>query len=127
MNADALVLTKPRTLERRHLPVPRIDDESGLLRIEACGLCGTDHEQFSGHLPTGFAFIPGHEIIGVIEGIGDAARARWGVSVGQRVAVEVAELDPPDLVSHGTPPASHRGCARRARGPLASSERRPTV
>ncbi|BBY26330.1 MULTISPECIES: zinc-dependent alcohol dehydrogenase [Mycolicibacterium] len=89
MNADALVLTKPRTLERRHLPVPRIDDESGLLRIEACGLCGTDHEQFSGHLPTGFAFIPGHEIIGVIEGIGDAARQRWGVSVGQRVAVEV--------------------------------------
>ncbi|ULE32165.1 zinc-dependent alcohol dehydrogenase [Mycobacterium sp. IDR2000157661] len=89
MNADALVLTKPRTLELRTLPVPRVDDESGLLRIEACGLCGTDHEQFSGHLPAGFAFIPGHEIVGVIEEVGDAARARWGVSVGQRVAVEV--------------------------------------
>ena len=89
MNADALVLTGPRNLERRTLPVPRVDDESGLLRIEACGLCGTDHEQFSGHLPVGFPFIPGHEIVGILEEVGDAARARWGVSAGQRVAVEV--------------------------------------
>ncbi|ORB66208.1 zinc-dependent alcohol dehydrogenase [Mycolicibacterium tusciae] len=89
MNADALVLTNPRTLELRHPPLPRVDDESGLLRIEACGLCGTDHEQFSGHLPASFAFIPGHEIVGIIDEVGDAARARWGVSAGQRVAVEV--------------------------------------
>ncbi|MFZ2238495.1 MAG: zinc-binding dehydrogenase [Gordonia amarae] len=89
MNAEVLVLTKPRTLERRTLPVPRVDEESGLLRIEACGLCGTDHEQFSGHLPADYAFVPGHEIVGVLEEVGDAARARWGVSAGQRVAVEV--------------------------------------
>lgn len=89
MNADALVLTKPHTLERRNLAVPRVDDESGLLRIEACGLCGTDHEQFGGTLPADYAFIPGHEVVGVVEELGDAAQARWGVSPGQRVAVEV--------------------------------------
>lgn len=89
MKADALVLTKPRALERRTLAVPPVDGHSGVLRIEACGLCGTDHEQYSGHLPAGFAFVPGHEIVGVVEAVGDAASARWGVSAGDRVAVEV--------------------------------------
>jgi len=32
--------------------------------------------------------IPGHEPLGVIEQIGDAAARRWGVDVGDRVAVE---------------------------------------
>ena len=32
--------------------------------------------------------IPGHEPLGVIERIGDAAARRWGVDVGDRVAVE---------------------------------------
>jgi len=87
--ADALVLERPRTLVRRALPLPEIGDDDGLLRVEACGLCGTDHEQFTGHLPAGFAFVPGHEIVGTIEAIGALAATRWGVTVGDRVAVEV--------------------------------------
>lgn len=89
MNADALVLTGPRTLERRAFPLPDLTPDSARLRIEACGLCGTDHEQYSGHLAAPFSFIPGHEIVGVVEEVGDAAAARWGVTEGQRVAVEV--------------------------------------
>jgi alcohol dehydrogenase len=76
-------------LRRRDFPRPEVGAHDGLLRVEACGLCGTDHEQFSGHLFGGFAFIPGHESVGVIEEIGPAAAARWGVKVGDRVAVEV--------------------------------------
>ena len=63
--------------------------DDGLLRVEACGLCGTDHEQYDGHLSLGYAFIPGHESVGVIERIGPEASRRWGVAVGDRVAVEV--------------------------------------
>ncbi|MBX8689328.1 alcohol dehydrogenase [Mycobacterium vulneris] len=88
-NAEALILARPRTLQRRRIPVPDVGPDNAILRVEACGLCGTDHEQFSGHLPAGFAFIPGHEIVGVIETIGASASARWGVRAGQRVAVEV--------------------------------------
>lgn len=86
---EALVLESPRTLVRRSFDLPRIAADDGLLRIEACGLCGTDHEQYTGHLPAGFAFIPGHEAVGVVEEIGDAAAERWGVAAGDRVAVEV--------------------------------------
>jgi len=85
----ALVLEEPGRLRPYDLPRPAIGDDAGLLRVEACGLCGTDHEQYSGVLRGGFAFVPGHEVVGVVEAVGPAAAARWGVAVGDRVAVEV--------------------------------------
>jgi alcohol dehydrogenase len=84
-----MVLKRPRTLERCEFELPVVGADDARLRVEACGLCGTDHEQYSGHLFGGFEFIPGHESIGVIDAIGDEASARWGVAAGDRVAVEV--------------------------------------
>jgi alcohol dehydrogenase len=89
VEARALVLVAPRELDARRFPIPEIGDDDGLLRVEACGLCGTDHEQFTGDLFPGFAFVPGHESVGVIEQVGSRAAARWGVRAGDRVAVEV--------------------------------------
>jgi alcohol dehydrogenase len=88
-DASAIVLRAPRQLERVTLPIPATGDDDGVLRIEACGLCGTDHEQYTGDLRASFGFIPGHEIIGVVERAGQRALRRWGVDVGDRVAVEV--------------------------------------
>lgn len=87
--ASALVLEAPRRLEQRDFDPPAVGDDDGILRIEACGLCGTDHEQFSGQLFGGRPFIPGHEVVGTVESAGDRALRRWGVGIGQRVAVEV--------------------------------------
>lgn len=89
MNSRALVLEAPRALVERSLQVPEIDEQSTLVRVEACGLCGTDHEQYTGVLPAGYAFVPGHETVGVVEQIGADASTRLGVEVGQRVAIEV--------------------------------------
>ncbi len=72
----------------RELPVPDIDDDSALLRVEACGICGSDAEQYTGVLPVRLPVVPGHEPLGVIERIGDRAARRWRVDVGTRVAVE---------------------------------------
>lgn len=87
--ARALVLERPRQLVPREFAVPAAGDDDAVLRVEACGLCGTDHEQYTGLLPGGFAFVPGHETVGVLECVGDAAARRWGVTPGDRVAVEV--------------------------------------
>jgi threonine dehydrogenase-like Zn-dependent dehydrogenase len=84
----AMVLTAPRKLEPMDLPLPEIDDDSGLLRVEACGICGSDYEQFEGVLRTPTPVVPGHEPLGVVAKIGDRAARRWGVDVGDRVAVE---------------------------------------
>jgi len=85
----AAVLEAPRRLVIRELARPEVGDDDALLRVEACGLCGTDHEQYTGLLFGDFAFVPGHETVGVLEEIGPAASERWGVSRGDRVAVEV--------------------------------------
>ena len=85
----ALVLEAPRSLVVREFSIPIVGDDDALVRVTACGLCGTDHEQYTGELAGGFAFIPGHETVGTIEALGPRAARRWGVSVGARVAVEV--------------------------------------
>ncbi|MDP1818976.1 MAG: thioesterase family protein [Acidimicrobiales bacterium] len=58
--AEALVLEEPRTLVHRELALPEIGDD-GLLRVEACLLCGTDHELYTDAIAPGFGFVPGHE------------------------------------------------------------------
>ena len=84
----AMVQTAPGELVARDLPIPEIGHDDALLRIEACGICGSDYEQFEGVLKTPVPVIPGHEPLGRIEKIGDGAARRWGVDVGDRVAVE---------------------------------------
>jgi threonine dehydrogenase-like Zn-dependent dehydrogenase len=74
------------TIER--LPIPDPTDDAALLRVEASGLCGSEVEMFFGQHPgTPYPFIPGHEVVGRIEQIGELAHRRWGVSEGDRVAV----------------------------------------
>lgn len=86
----AAVQTGPRTMEVREFPRPTIGPDDGLLRVEANGICGSDVEIYRGHLGMASGpFIPGHEPMGIIEEVGELAAERWGVQVGDRVALEV--------------------------------------
>ena len=87
-NSFAMVQTGVRSLEPRDIPIPEIDENSAILELEACGICGSDYEQYEGALRTPMPVVPGHEPLGRIAKIGDVAAARWGVDVGDRVAVE---------------------------------------
>ena len=87
-NSLAMVHTAPRKLVAQEVALPNIGHDDALLRIEACGICGSDYEQFEGVLRSPMPAIPGHEPLGIIERIGDGAAARWGVDVGDRIAVE---------------------------------------
>jgi 2-desacetyl-2-hydroxyethyl bacteriochlorophyllide A dehydrogenase len=86
--ARAIVQTAPRTLEMREFPLPEIGADDALLKVEACGICGSDYEQYQGGLPVRLPVIPGHEPVGRIAEIGDEAARRWGVQGGDRVGVE---------------------------------------
>jgi threonine dehydrogenase-like Zn-dependent dehydrogenase len=88
----AAVLREPRTLVMETFPRPAVGPDDALLRIEACGICGSDYEQYEGAQPphedyTPYPVIPGHEPLGLIEEIGARARERWGVREADRVAV----------------------------------------
>ncbi len=86
MKTKAIVQTGVRSLELREFELPEVGSDDGLLRIEHSGLCGSDWSQYTGGSPANV--IPGHEPLGIIEQIGDQAAQRWGVQVGDRVAVE---------------------------------------
>jgi D-arabinose 1-dehydrogenase-like Zn-dependent alcohol dehydrogenase len=76
----AAVMTAPRTFEMREFGRPVIGPDEGLLRIEACGICGSDVEQYKGHLgQRGLPMVPGHEPLGIIEEVGNGPRGA-GVS-----------------------------------------------
>ncbi|MFB4284195.1 alcohol dehydrogenase catalytic domain-containing protein [Nonomuraea sp. MTCD27] len=56
------------------------------IRVEACGICHTDVLAVEGLRPDPSApIVPGHEIIGVIEALGDGVDPTW--QVGDRVGV----------------------------------------
>jgi threonine dehydrogenase-like Zn-dependent dehydrogenase len=84
----AMVQTGPRKLEPMDIPLPEISDDDGLVRIDACGICGSDYEQYEGVLRTPMPAVPGHEPLGTVAAIGDRAAKRWGIDVGDRIAVE---------------------------------------
>lgn len=48
----AAVLVKPKALEAREFARPAIGPDDALLRIEACGICGSDYEQYEGAQPS---------------------------------------------------------------------------
>src|SRR5258707_549365 len=91
MSAKAMVLVGEQRLVMDEFPLPTIGAEDALLRVEACGLCGSDVEQYDGALAAigiPFSTILGHEPVGTIERIGAEAAKRWGVDEGDRVVVE---------------------------------------
>ena len=88
----AVIQTGRRALEMVELPRPRVGRDDAILRVEACGICGTDVEQYRGELDgiidLPYPLVPGHEPVGVIDEIGKDAAERWGLRAGDRVAVE---------------------------------------
>ncbi|MDE0174419.1 MAG: zinc-binding dehydrogenase [Defluviicoccus sp.] len=92
MKARAMVQIAARRLEMEEFEVPRVGASEGLLRVAACGLCGSDVEQYRGHFAekglAEYPVIPGHEPVGTIEELGADAEARWGVKAGDRVALQ---------------------------------------
>jgi threonine dehydrogenase-like Zn-dependent dehydrogenase len=89
----AAVQTADRTIELQEFEVPgSVGEREALLAVEASGMCGSDWEQYQGEFAemdlVEYPCIPGHEPIGYIEMIGDEASAAWGVSAGDRIAVE---------------------------------------
>lgn len=77
----ALVFENGRLRLADDYPVPRPAAGEALVRVLLAGICATDLEIVKGYM--GFAGIPGHEFVGVVEQADDPALA------GQRVAGEI--------------------------------------
>ncbi|WP_164761863.1 MULTISPECIES: zinc-dependent alcohol dehydrogenase family protein [unclassified Mesorhizobium] len=66
----------------RDVDMPDIGADELLVRIEACGVCGTDRHLFHGEFPCTPPVTPGHEFSGLVEAIGKSVS---GFAIGDRV------------------------------------------
>lgn len=82
----ALVLSEYKRLEMADLPQPRPAADELLIRIQACGICGSDVHGYDGS--TGRRLPPivmGHEAAGIVAEVGDAVD---NFSAGDRVTFD---------------------------------------
>jgi L-iditol 2-dehydrogenase len=66
----------------REVEKPRPGPDDLLVRVEACGVCGTDRHLFLGEFPSRPPVTIGHEFAGIIEAIGSEVK---GFNIGDRV------------------------------------------
>jgi alcohol dehydrogenase len=87
--ATALVLEAPEKLVAHQIDIPEPRPGEAILHVEACGLCGTDHELFTGAMPANLPLVPGHEVVGTIATATTEFLASRGLREGDRIALEV--------------------------------------
>jgi propanol-preferring alcohol dehydrogenase len=82
----AMVLERPGApLRAEERPRPEPGPGQVRLRVSACGVCRTDLHVVDGELPgLGRPVVPGHQIVGVVDGTGPGVEPRW---LGRRVGV----------------------------------------
>lgn len=74
--------------EIREVPCADPDSRSGLLKVEATGVCGSDWGYYQNLPPTRGPLILGHHTVGIVDRAGAEALKVWGVREGDRVALE---------------------------------------
>ncbi len=82
-----ICLREPQKVSVEQTPYPKLEENSAIVKIKYCGICGSDTGAFKGSNPTvKYPIIGlGHEGIGVIEEIGTNDK---GLKKGDPVAIE---------------------------------------
>ena len=84
----AAVAVASEQTELQEFSRPASSENSGLLRVAATGVCGSDAAYYQ-QLPSSRGpVILGHETVGHIEEIGEIAAQKWGLREGDFVALE---------------------------------------
>lgn len=66
-------------------PMPELEKDEVKVKIVACGICTSDQGIFTAARGKRFPFFPGHEVVGIVEEIGE--HAQGVVEVGDHVAI----------------------------------------
>jgi len=79
----ALQITEPGKSQIAEVPEPSAPSEGEVkLRIERVGYCGSDLSTYRGLNPlVSYPRIPGHEVCGTIEAVGEGVPAEWAVGL----------------------------------------------
>lgn len=82
----AVIVEKPGVVRVDEVPEPEPGPDEAIVRVGACGICGTDIHIIDGEFPpTVYPIIPGHEFGGEVVAVGTEVT---GITVGDRVGVD---------------------------------------
>ena len=70
----SVVFYEPNKYSPEECPVPDVGENDALVKVHACGICGTDIHILHGEHIVKFPVIPGHEFSGEIVQIGSQSR-----------------------------------------------------
>jgi D-arabinitol dehydrogenase (NADP+) len=101
----AVVYDAPRQFSVRDVPTPDVKAGEVRVRIEKTGICGTDLHIHNGKFFAEFPLMPGHELVGPVDSIGD------GVD-GFRVGEYVSATPTSTAATASTAAPAGRCCAR---------------
>ena len=83
----AIVLDRPGSFRVAEVPDPTPGQGQIVVKVDACGICGTDIHIMDGEFPpTPYPITPGHEFSGTIAAV--ASDVRTGLPVGAKVAFD---------------------------------------
>lgn len=86
MNMTQQVMTAPKQIEFREVPVPEPEKKQVLVKIKKIGICGSDIHVYHGTHPyTSYPVTQGHEVSGQIVKLGEEVA---DFEVGQKVTIE---------------------------------------
>lgn len=80
----AVVYDAPREFNICDVPMPEVGPGQLRIRVVQVGLCGTDLHIHHGDFQAVFPLIPGHELVGVVDELGEGATR---FSIGEQVTV----------------------------------------
>jgi L-iditol 2-dehydrogenase len=79
-------MTAVNDVEVDDLPEPTLDGSAAILKIESCGICGTDARTFfHGDPRAPLPWVLGHEPVGVLEEVASDVNLPEGIRAGDRV------------------------------------------
>jgi L-iditol 2-dehydrogenase len=104
------VMTAPKTIELRSVPMPVPGSGDVLVHLRATAICTWEQRTYSGQQANKFPFLGGHEMVGEVAAIGPNVPA--GLEIGDLVAVGSASCGR----CHWCMTGQDRACARHYAG-----------
>ena len=89
----AVIIDAPANIRVGNVSEPTLRSDELLIRVEACGICGTDLHIIDGESPlASYPIVPGHEFAGEVVALGADMTQKNGegeinIAIGSRVAI----------------------------------------
>jgi L-iditol 2-dehydrogenase len=92
----AVVAYEPKNYRVEEVARPKAGKEEVVIKVEACGICGSDLKAYEGSAMywggedpwMKVPVIPGHEFYGVVAELGEGAAEKYGLAIGDKVTTD---------------------------------------